>query len=137
MRLPIRLAPPALAAAALTLACGGSGSAPAADSARDSVVAAPAATSTTPTLVVGNRYETQGGSVVCPRASALDTLAGLAQRGDEAGFVRALEAAGCSPVVPGAVVHVAEQVGAAARVRRAGDTATYWMFAEKLTPRGP
>jgi hypothetical protein len=124
-------------------ACGGSGAAPASRAVTDSAAAsasaaaaAPAAAApASPTLVVGGRYETLPGTIVCPTASALRRLSGVAQRGDTAAFFKALDDAGCAPVVAGAVVQVAEQQEALARVRRAGDTSTYWTSADKLSPR--
>jgi hypothetical protein len=144
MRLPtlLRAALPAslpasLLASLLALACGPSG-----DAAKgaDTAAATPPATAASaaapvPTLVVGGRYETQAGSVVCPRPEAVDSLVVVAQGGDPAALTAAIERAGCSPVVAGAIVNVAEQRAAVARVRRSGDTTTYWMLADKLTPR--
>jgi len=131
-----------LATASLAaLACDGAPKpAPAgADSARlatpEAAAPAPPAPATGPTLVVGGRYETQPGTVVCPRPAALVPLVSAAQRGDAAAFAKALADGGCSPVVAGATVQVAEQVQGAARVRRAGDTTTYWAMADKLLPR--
>jgi len=133
----------AAAAVALPLAACGSGAVPASRAVADSAAAsgntaaansaavAPAA----PTLVVGGRYETLPGTIVCPTAAALRRTRDVASQGDTAAFVKTLDDAGCAPVVTGAVVQVAEQQQALARVRRAGDTSTYWTSADKLSPR--
>ena len=136
----------ATAAAGVALAgaaCGGSGAAPASRAVTDSAAASGSAAAaasataapTAPTLVVGGRYQTLPGTIVCPTAAALRRLSDVARRGDTAAFFKALDDAGCSPVVTGAVVQVAEQQEALARVRRAGDTSTYWTSADKLSPR--
>ena len=127
-------------------ACGGSGAAPASAASRASTDSAatsgnaPAPTSAAavpaaPTLTIGGRYETLPGTIVCPTAAALRGLSGVAQQGDAAAFAKALDTAGCAPVVTGAIVRVAEQQQALARVHRAGDTSTYWASADKLSPR--
>ncbi|AHG93313.1 hypothetical protein J421_5778 (plasmid) [Gemmatirosa kalamazoonensis] len=129
----------AVAAAGVALAataCGGSGAArPSADSAAASGSATPSGNAAAPTLVVGGRYETLPGTIVCPTAAALGRVSDVARQRDTSAFFKALEDAGCSPVVAGAIVQVAEQQQAVARVRRAGDTSTYWTSADKLSPR--
>jgi hypothetical protein len=116
----------------VVVACGERGARPVARSVADSAATSAAAA---PTLVIGGRYETQPGTIVCPTPAALHRLSDVARRGDTAAFFKALDAAACSPVVAGAIVQVAEQDQGAARVRRAGDTATYWVPADKLSPR--
>ena len=136
----------AIVAALTVVACGGSGTTPGAR--RGDSATAPAAGASTsalpidsasgsaaPALAIGGRYETQPGTVVCPRPDALHRLEDVGRGGDAAAFTKALDEERCSPVVAGATVTAAEVRQDVARVRRAGDTATYWTLARKLTPR--
>lgn len=125
-------------AAFAALACGKpDASAPGAADSAAAPVPSVSSTPTTPgvpTLVIGGRYETTQGVIVCPRPEPLTRLTDAAERGDTAAFMKTIADERCSPVVAGATVHVAEQRDAFARVRRGGDTTTYWTIADRLAP---